>query len=87
MSRAIVDCGCLLASSTAGVGGERTGDADPLLKVIVGNYNADDSDPADGVVQVEPYILAFEAGPLVERGVDVFCRETGPAAEGWRMGE
>lgn len=58
-----------------------------VLQIIVSDDQANNADPANGVVQVKPDVLSLEAGAVVEDGVDVPCGETGPAAVGWRVSE
>lgn len=72
VSRPIIYCGehqpC---TPTALNGWEHTGENVAVFQFIVGDDHADNADPADGVVQVEPDILSLEAGTVVEGGVDV----------------
>lgn len=56
---------------TALNGWEHTGEDVAGFQFIVGDDHANNADPADGVVQVEPEILSLEAGTVVEGGVDV----------------
>lgn len=56
-----------------------------VLKIIVGNYYTNDTGPADGMIQIKPNALSFEANAVTQGSVNILCGETGPAAVGWRM--
>lgn len=58
-----------------------------VFQLVIGDHHADNADPADGMVRVEPDILSLEAGAVVEGGVDILCCETGPFIVGGGIGE
>lgn len=64
---------------------DHTGENVAIFQVVVGDDYADNANPADGMVQIEPDILSLEAGAVVEGGVDIPCCEAGPGAVGGGM--